>query len=183
MQWHKRILSNFYLGLEDWIAYTYKGVCWEMDWLFPIWKTVMIGRKKKILIGILLLPWVDFLRGESFFKLILPSTVATWEPGIHGSGWRSPGRLRHDPRDQIPRQVETCQPPGTPGLADPWAGVTKFWRPDPRQVKASRPPGTPELGVGHPQDLQCDQCWVGLRGCNLKSLLICPLWMGINIMM
>ena len=29
-------------------------------------------------------------------KLILPSTVATGEPGVPGSGCRSPGKLRHD---------------------------------------------------------------------------------------
>ena len=30
---------------------------------------------------------------------------------------------------------------------------------------------------------QCDQGWVGLRGCNLNTLLVCPQWMGIDIMM
>ena len=29
-------------------------------------------------------------------KLILSSTIATWEPGVPGSGYRSPGRLKHD---------------------------------------------------------------------------------------
>ena len=29
-------------------------------------------------------------------KLILPKTVATGDPGIPGSGCRSPGKLRHD---------------------------------------------------------------------------------------
>ena len=32
------------------------------------------------------------------------------------------------------------------------------------------------LEFGHPQDLQCYQCWVELRG------LFCPLWTGIDMM-
>ena len=35
-------------------------------------------------------------QGWVFFTLILLSTAATWEPGVPGSGWRFPGRLRHD---------------------------------------------------------------------------------------
>ena len=50
----------------------------------------------------------------------------------------------------------------------PWAGrgVMTSW--------------DPQTGIGHPQGLQHDQCWVGLRGCNLNSLLVCPPWMGID---
>ena len=50
-----------------------KGICWEVDWLFPIWKTVMTGgkEKRKKLIGLLFL-CVDFLRGESFWDLSYP---------------------------------------------------------------------------------------------------------------
>ena len=51
---------------------------------------------------------------------ILPRTVATWEPGIPGSGCRSPGRLRHDSlleiespgrprRDGLPRESRDDQ--------------------------------------------------------------------------
>ena len=40
-------------------------------------------------------------QGWVFLKLILPSTVPTWEPGIPGSGCRSSGRLRHDSLLQI----------------------------------------------------------------------------------
>ena len=47
------------------------------------------------LIGFLLFLWVDFLR-EVFLNLILPSTVATGEPGVPGSGCRPPGKLRCD---------------------------------------------------------------------------------------
>ena len=41
----------------------------------------------------------------------------------------------------------------------------------------------PQAGVGRPQGLQHDQCWVGLRGCNLNALLVCLPQMGIDIMM
>ena len=33
------------------------------------------------------------------------------------------------------------------------------------------------------EGLQSDQCWVGLKDCNLNSLLACPPWMGIDTMM
>ena len=53
-------------------------------------------------------PW-----GWVFLKLILPSTIATWEPGILRSGCRSPGRLRHESLldSESPEQVEAGQPP------------------------------------------------------------------------
>ena len=41
----------------------------------------------------------------------------------------------------------------------------------------------PQAGVGHPQGLQHDQCWVGLSGCNLNLLLVCPPRIGIDTMM
>ena len=51
-----------------------KDICQEADGLFPIWKTVMTGKKikKKNLIGLLQFPWVDFLRGESFWNVSYP---------------------------------------------------------------------------------------------------------------
>ena len=61
-----RRINNFQLSRMH-----LKGICWEVDSLFPIWKTVMPERKRKkeekpnrtpIL-------WVDFLRGESFWSL------------------------------------------------------------------------------------------------------------------
>ena len=41
----------------------------------------------------------------------------------------------------------------------------------------------PRTGVGHPQGFQCDQCWVGLRDCNLDSLPVCSQQMEIDTMM
>ena len=62
-----------------------KGICWEVDWLFTIWKTVMTGRKrkKKKLIGLLQFPWVDFLRGKSFWNL---SYSVLLQPESRGQG-------------------------------------------------------------------------------------------------
>ena len=93
--------------------------------------------------------------GWVFLKLILPSIVATWEPGIPGSGCifpgrlrcdslleiKSPGRLRHDDLLgfldwRIPKQVEAWQPSEDQ---------------IPRQVKAGWPPGTPRLELGVPK--------------------------------
>ena len=53
----------------------------------------------------------------------------------------------------------------------PWAGqgVMTSW--------------DPQIGVGHPQGLQHDQCWVGLKGCNFNSLPVGSLQMGMDIMM
>ena len=75
MQWHKRILRDFSLGLEDRTASSYQGCLSGSGLVISIQKTVMTGRGKKrknILIGILLLSWVDFLRDESFLRLSYP---------------------------------------------------------------------------------------------------------------
>ena len=80
MQWHKRILSYFSLGLEDRTASSYQGHLLGSGLVISSLKDSderEERKRKKILTGIFLLPWVDFFRGESFFKLILPSTVAT----------------------------------------------------------------------------------------------------------
>ena len=81
-----------------------KGIWWEMDWFFPIWKTVMTGRKIKMRKtnrppSIL---WMDFLRGESFWSL---SYQVLWQPDS---------------------QVSLCRG------AEPQAGwgMTALWRPN-----------------------------------------------------
>ena len=73
-QWHKSILSDFSLELEDRSASSYqacnlKVICQEVDWLFPMKdshdreeKKREIKEKKK-LIGLLQFPWEDFLKG------------------------------------------------------------------------------------------------------------------------
>ena len=76
-----------------------KGICWEVDWLFPIWKTVITERKrkKKKLIGLLQFPWLDFLRSEFFWRLSYQDCCNLQpEPGVPGSECRSLGRLRCD---------------------------------------------------------------------------------------
>ena len=155
MQWYKIILSDFSLGVEDQIASSYPGhmslhlksICWGVDWLFLIWKTAMTARKrkkKKKLIGLLLFPFVDFLRDESFWKLFYPVLLqpesqtsldqvaypqAGWDVT---ASWRLNPRAGRPPKHWVPGQVKACWPPGTPGLADPWGGwgMATFWGPD-----------------------------------------------------
>ena len=133
-----------------------KGVCQEVDWLFPIWNTVMTGReKKKKLIGLLLFYWWTFL-GVSLSEAYHTQYCynlrvrCTWGQGADPqAGWGVTVLLR----------------------SNLWAGRSRSTSWDPL------------TGVGHPQGLQHHHCWVGLRGCNLNSLLFCPPWMGIDIMM
>ena len=120
-----------------------KGVCQEVDWLFPIWKTMTGRKKKKKLIGLLLFPWVVFLKGESFWSISYPVLL----------------------------QPESRESPGQG--ADPQAGrgMSTFWNPCPGRslsklkcdnLQRTRTQGrstswNPQIRVGHPQDLQHDQ--------------------------
>ena len=126
-----------------------KGVYWEMDWLFPIWKTVMTGRKRKKKKEKQKTPnrppsilWVDFLMGESFWSLSYPILLKPESQASPGQGidlqagwdmtasWRwtiQAGWGRSASWELCAWAVEACWP-GTPGLADPQAGwgVTTF---------------------------------------------------------
>ena len=146
-----------------------KGLCWEVDWLFPIWKTVMTGRKTKkktnrppsIFI-------VGHPQGWVFLKLILPSTVATWELGIPGSGCRSPGRLRCDSLleiESLGRLHVSLLRIGSKGRSRHFdlLGPLNWWIPEqvevwqppedqiPRQVEVGWTAGTPGWGWASPR--------------------------------
>ena len=76
-----------------------KGFCRELDWLFPTWKTVMTGRKRKKgknkLIGLLqFYGWTSL--GVSLFEVYSNQYWWNLRASIPGSMYRSPGRLRHD---------------------------------------------------------------------------------------
>ena len=123
-----------------------KGVCQEVDWLFPIWKTVMTGRKRKkkkikrppsISMGGLLFETYSTqhccnLRARHpQVRVKIPRQAEAWEPP---GGW-IPRQVKacRPPENWVPRQMEACRPPGTLGLPDPLAGwsMTTFWGPDP----------------------------------------------------
>jgi len=112
-----------------------KGVCWEVDWLFPMKHShdreekKRERKEKKNLIGLLQFPWVDFLKGWAFLRLVLPSTVATWEPGISGSECRYPGKLRRDSLLEIKSQAGWGR--SASWELSPWAGrgVMTSWDP------------------------------------------------------
>ena len=147
-----------------------KNICWEVDWLFSIGKTVMTGekREKKKTNCLLLFPWVDFLRGESFWSLSyqvllqsesqeswvrvqIPRQAEAWQPpgdwipGQVESGWH--------PENWVPGQVKACQPPGTPGLADPQTGwgMTNFQGPNSYAGRGRSSSWDPQAGVRCPQ--------------------------------
>ena len=93
-------------------------------------------------------PWVDFLRDESFWSLSYPVLL------------------------QPESQVSLVQD------ADPQAGwgVTASWRLNPQAGQGMSTFWDSWTGVGYPQGLHCDQCWVGLRGCNFNSLPVHHRW-------
>ena len=86
--------------------------------------------------------------GESFWSLSYPGPLQPESQVSPGQGaypqagwgltasWRSnlqAGRGRLASQELVSGKVEACQPPGIPGLADPWAGwgMTTFQGPDP----------------------------------------------------
>ena len=98
---------------------------------------------------------------------------------------RSPGRLKCDSLLEIesPGRSRRDDLLGPLGLAIP-----KRLRPDnlsrTRSLGRSRRDdllGPPGWSLGIPKVSSMTQCWVELRVCN--SLLVCPLWMGIDAMM
>ena len=130
-----------------------KCVSWELDWLFPMWKSDgREGTKTKTkteLIGLLLFyGWTSL--GVSLFKVYptkycwnlrarrpqvsvqIPKHVETWQP----PGDWIPRQIKagQPPENWIPGQVEAYWPPGTPGMADSWAGwgVITSQGPDPQ---------------------------------------------------
>ena len=68
MQWHKRILSYFSLGLEDRTASSYQGHLLGSGLVISHLKDShdREEKKKRKRIGLLQFSWVDFPRGESF---------------------------------------------------------------------------------------------------------------------
>ena len=82
--------------------------------------------------------------GSESLKLILPSTAATWEPGIPVPGWRSPDRLKCD----ILLEIESLGMLRYADLLWPWnwqipEKIEVWWPPEdqiPKQVEALAPP-------------------------------------------
>ena len=183
-KWHKRILSDFsrIRGLNNFQLSRrhLKGVSLEVDWLFPIWKTVMTGKEKKKKkrerekqIGFLQFPWVDFIKGESFWSLSYPILLqpeSQESPGHsadprQAEAWQPPGdwiprqvEAGGPPDNWVPGQVEACQPPGTPELADSLRrlkrdklsrtrslGRSTFWDTE-LDLESPRSPAWPVLG-------------------------------------
>ena len=108
-----------------------KGICQEVDWLFPIWKTVMTRRERKQrkLIGLLQFPWADFLRGEAFWSLSYPvllqpeNQLSLGQSADPQPSWGMTASWRSNPR-----AGQGMSTSGTPGLVDPqgrW-GMTTF---------------------------------------------------------
>ena len=125
------------------------GSCWAPELLLRQGTVLQ-------LISFLLFPWVDLV----FLKLILSSTIATWEPGIPESGCKFPGSLRFHSLLEIdslgrsrhvglPRigSLDRSRHVNLLGSLD-WQILKKVevWQPSkdqiPRQVKAGWPPGS-----------------------------------------
>ena len=103
-----------------------------MDWLFPIWKTIMTGRKRKKkekLIGLLQFLWVDFLRGESFLSLSYPvllqseSQAFPDEGGNPQASWGMTASWRSNPQAGQGRLASW--------ESGPWAGQSMLTSWDP----------------------------------------------------
>ena len=148
-----------------------KGVCWEVGCLFPIWNTVMTGRKRKTnkltnrplyFMGALTLGWV-------FLKLILPSTVATWEPGIPRSGCTSPASWGMIASWRLNQWAGWGM--SASWELGPWAcrGMLTSWGPwisrSPNRLRYDNFPGARSLGKSRQVDLlgPPDWSWVSTR--------------------
>ena len=172
LQRYKKIFSKFSLELEDWTASSYQGCIPRASsgkciGYFPSERQSWQGgkEKEKNLIGFLQFPWVDFLRGESFWSLsysVLLQPESQGQSADPQAGWGVTASWRSNP--WAGRGRSASQELG------PWAGRGRLTSWDPR------------TGVGCTEGLQCDQCWVGLRGCNFNSLPVCSPQMGIDTM-
>ena len=204
-QWHKRILSDFSLELEDQTASGYQGCISRTSvgkWIgyFPSerqwWQG---GKQRKKTNRLLLFLLLDILRGESFWSLSYPvllqpeSWASLGQDADPQAGWGVIASWRLNPWAGCMSASWELGPWAGRGVMtswDPWTGGSPSrLRHD--NLSRTRSLGTsrrltswdPQTGVGCPQDLQRDQCWVGLRVCNFNSLPVCSQQMGIDIMM
>ena len=103
-----------------------------MDWLFPIWKTVMTGRKGKKTNRPPSILWVDFLSGESLWSLSYPVMLQpeSWASPSQGAdpqaGWNMTAPWRSNPWAGWSRSASQKLGPwagrGMSTSLDPWTG-------------------------------------------------------------
>ena len=154
MQWHKRILSDFSLELEDQTASSYQG-CIQG----PLSGSGLVisllkhsddreeKKKEKTNTSFNFHEWTSL--GVSFFeayptqyccnlrarhsqvRVQIPRQAEAWQP--FGDWIPRQVEAGQSTKNWVPGQVEVCRSPGIPGLADPQAdwGVTTFWGPYP----------------------------------------------------
>ena len=136
-QWHKRILSDFSLELEDRTTFSYQGCISRASagkWIgyFPSERQSWQGEKEKKLIGLLQFPWVDFLRGESFWSLSHPvllqpdSQTSLGQGADPQAGWGMTDSWRSNPRAgwgvMASRELGSWAGRGVTISWDPWTG-------------------------------------------------------------
>ena len=122
-----------------------KGVCQEVDWLFPIWKRVMIGREKKANRLLLFYGWTSL--GVSFWSLSYPVLLQPESQTYPGQG---------------------ADPPAG------W-GMTVFLRWNLWSGRGRSTSWGPLTGVEYPQGLQHDHYWVGFSSVQFSSVAqSCP---------
>ena len=167
MQWHKRILSNFSLDLEDQIASSYQGCILSASvkkWIgyFPSerqwWQGGKEKRKKKKKASFNFHGWTSL--GESLFEalsypvLLQPESQASPGQGSDPqAGWGVTASWRSN--------LWELGPWAGWGMLTSWdldwqiPEQVKAWEPFedpiPRQVKACWLPGTPRLELGIPK--------------------------------
>ena len=122
-----------------------KGVCQKVDWLFPIWKRVMIGREKKANRLLLFYGWTSL--GVSFWSLSY----------------------------QVLLQPESQTYPGQGADPPAGWGMTVFLRWNLWSGRGRSTSWGPLTGVEYPQGLQHDHYWVGFSSVQFSSVAqSCP---------
>ena len=129
-----------------------KGVCQEVDWLFPIWKRVMIGREKKANRLLLFYWWTSL--GVSFWSLSYPVLLQPESQTYPGQG---------------------ADPPAG------W-GMTVFLRWNLWSGRGRSTSWGPLTGVEYPQGLQHDHYWVGFSSVQSLShvQLFATPWIAVH---
>ena len=189
-QWHKRILSDSSLELEELTTSSYQG-CISREyvgkWIHYFlserqWCQRGKEKKKKNLIGLLFYGLTSL--GVSLSEAYPTQYCFNREPGISWSVGRSPGwnvtaSWRMNPWAGQSRSVFWKLGPwagqGMSTSWDSWTGgsPTRLRHDKLLRARSLGRSTSWDLQTGIPclQGLQPDQWWAGLRGCNLNSLL------------